>query len=94
MQEAQAAGRADLAYSEETIARPGCGEEMRTMITVELTMDEAHAIEDAATELAERDELILGPIDREALRMAGKILTNAVGVEEFYQEAAELAEAA
>jgi len=57
-------------------------------------MDEAHAIADAATELAERDELILGPIDREALRMANKILTNAVGVEEFYQEAAELAKAA
>jgi len=67
---------------------------MRTMITVEFTMDEAHAIADAATELAERDELILGPIDREALRMANKILTNAVGVEEFYQEAAELAKAA
>lgn len=94
MQEGQAAGRADLGYSEETIARPGCGEEMRTMITVEFTMDEAHAIADAATELAERDELILGPIDREALGMAGKILTNAVGVEEFYEEVAELAEAA
>ena len=64
------------------------------MITVEFTMDEAHAIVDAATELAERDELILGPIDREALGMANKILTNAVGVGEFYQEVAELAEAA
>lgn len=53
---------------------------MRTMITVEFTMDEAHAIVDGATELAERDELILGPIDREALGMANTIITNAVRV--------------
>jgi hypothetical protein len=67
---------------------------MGTMVTVELSLDEAHAIADATRELAERDELILGPIDREALRMADKILTNAIGVEEFYQEVAELAKAA
>ena len=60
------------------------------MITVELTLDEAHAIADAASELANRDELILGPIDWDALRTADKILINAVGVEEFYQEVAQL----
>jgi hypothetical protein len=67
---------------------------MRTMVTIEFTLDEAHAITDAARQLAERDELILAPIDREALRTANTTLANAVGVEEFYQEVAQLAEAA
>ena len=35
------------------------------MITVEFTMDEAHATADTVRELLERNELSLSPIDRE-----------------------------
>jgi len=75
-------------------ARPGCGEEMGTMVTVEFTVDEAHAIADALAGLAERDELIPGTIDREALRAADKKITDDAEAEEFYLQAAQLAEAA
>ena len=64
------------------------------MVTVEFTMDEAHAIADALTGLVEPGELIPGTIDREALRTADKKITNDVGTEEFYLQAAKLAEAA
>jgi hypothetical protein len=64
------------------------------MVTVEFTMDEAHAIADALTGLVEPGELIPGTFDREALRTAGEKITNDVGTEEFYLQAAKLAEAA
>jgi len=64
---------------------------MRTMITVEFTMDEAHATADTVRELLERNELSL--IDREALRTADDKVTNAVDTAEFYQQAEELAQA-
>lgn len=64
------------------------------MVTVEFTMDEAHAIADALTGLVEPGELIPGTLDREALRTAGEKITNDVGTEEFYLQAAKLAEAA
>ena len=64
------------------------------MVTVEFTVNEAHAIADALTGLVERDELIPGTIDREALRAADEKIINDVGTEEFYLQAAELAEAA
>ena len=60
------------------------------MVTVDFTMDEAYAAVDTVRELLERHQFGLGPIDREALRTADKILINAVGVEEFYQEVAQL----
>jgi hypothetical protein len=61
------------------------------MITVEFTMDEAHATADTVRELLERNELSL--IDREALRTADNKVTNAVDTAEFYQQADELAQA-
>ena len=64
------------------------------MVTVEFTMDEAHAIADALTGLVEPGELIPGTLDREALRTAGEKITNDVDAEEFYLQAAKLAEAA
>ncbi len=63
------------------------------MVTVEFTVDEAHAIADALTGLAERNELP-GTIDREALRTADKKITNDVAAEEFFQQMLKLAEAA
>jgi len=64
------------------------------MITVEFTMDEAHAIADALTGLIERGELIPGTIDPEPLRTADKKIINDVCTREFYLQAAKLAEAA
>ena len=64
------------------------------MITVELTMDEAHATADTVRELLERNELSLDPIDREALRTADNKVTNAVDTAEFYRQAEELEHAA
>jgi len=61
------------------------------MITVEFTMDEAHATADTVRELLERNELSL--IDREALRTADNKVTSAVDTAEFYQQAEELAQA-
>ena len=63
------------------------------MITVELTMDEAHAIADAMREIM-APEVILEPIDWEAVRMADQKITNTVNTEEFLLQAAELAKAA
>jgi hypothetical protein len=63
------------------------------MVTLEFTLDEAHTIADALRELAERDELILGPVDMEALRTADDKLIQAAGSAEFYREAAMLAQA-
>ena len=60
------------------------------MITVELTMDEAHATADTVRELLERNELSLDPIDREALRTADNKVTNAVDTAEFYRQAEKL----
>jgi len=95
LQEVQAADRVgSVVPGGGDCARPGCGEEMGTMVTVEFTLDEAHAMADAIRGLVERDELIVGPIDREALRTADKIIIDAVGTEEFYQEVAELAQPA
>ena len=78
-------------------ARPGRGadrgKEMGTMV-IEFTMEEAHAIADAATGLLERNELVLGTIDREALRTADKKITDDVGAEEFNQQMLKLAETA
>ena len=64
------------------------------MVIVEFTVDEAHAIADALTGLAERDELIPGTIDREAVRTADKKITDDVAAEEFFQQMLKLAEAA
>jgi hypothetical protein len=61
------------------------------MITVEFTMDEAHATADTVRELLERNELSL--IDREALRTADNKVTNAVDTAEFYRQAEKLAQA-
>jgi hypothetical protein len=71
-------------------ARPGCGEEMRTMVTVEFTMEEAHAVADALTGLVEPSELIPGTIDRQALRTADEKIINDVGTEEFCLQAVKL----
>jgi hypothetical protein len=60
------------------------------MITLEFTLDEAHTIADALRELAERDELILGPVDWKALRTADNKLIRAAGSAEFYRQAADL----
>lgn len=60
------------------------------MITVEFTMDEAHATADTVRELLERNELSLNPIDREALRTADNKVTNAVDTAEFYRQAEKL----
>jgi hypothetical protein len=49
------------------------------MITVNLTMDEAHVVSDAISELAERNEPTLGLIDCKALRAASNKLTAAIG---------------
>ena len=61
------------------------------MITVELTVDEAHAIADVMRELVE-PEVILDPIDREAVRIrtADKKIANTVNKEEFLLQEAEL----
>jgi len=59
------------------------------MITVELTTDEAQAIADVMRELVEPD-VILDPIDWEAVRTADKKIVNAVNTEEFLLQAAEL----
>ena len=59
------------------------------MITVELTTDEAQAIADVMRELVE-PEVILDPIDWEAVRTADKKIVNAVNTEEFLLQAAEL----
>lgn len=52
-----------------------------TMITVNLTMDEAQAVAGAVRELIERSELneiVLGPIDWDDLRTASGKLTAAI----------------
>ena len=59
------------------------------MITVELTMDEAHAIADAMREIM-APEVILEPIDREAVRTADQKITNTVNTQEFLLQEAEL----
>ena len=59
------------------------------MITVELTTDEAHAIADVMRELVE-PEVILDPIDWEAVRMADKKIVNTVNTEKFLLQEAEL----
>jgi len=61
------------------------------MVTVEFTMDEAHAIADALTGLVAPSGLIPGTIDREALRTADTKLVNDVGTEEFCLQEVELA---
>ena len=62
------------------------------MITVEFTMEEAHATADAVTELTERHELSLEPSDWEALRTADDKIINAVDTAEFYRQAEKLAQ--
>jgi hypothetical protein len=59
------------------------------MITVELTTDEAQAIADVMRELVE-PEVILDPIDWEAVRTADKKIVNAVNTEKFLLQEAEL----
>jgi hypothetical protein len=59
------------------------------MITVELTMDEAQAIADVMRELVE-PEVILDPIDWEAVRTADKKIVNTVNTEKFLLQEAEL----
>jgi len=59
------------------------------MITVELTMDEAQAIADVMRELVE-PEVILDPIDWEAVRTADKKIVNTVSTEKFLVQEAEL----
>jgi len=59
------------------------------MITVELTTDEAQAIADVMRELVE-PEVILDPIDWEAVRTADKKIVNKVNTEEFLLQEAEL----
>jgi len=63
------------------------------MVTVEFTVDEAHAVVDALTGLVEHGELSPGTTDREALRTADEKMINHVGTEEFYLQAAKLAAA-
>ena len=60
------------------------------MITVEFTMEEAHATANAVTELTERHELSLEPSDWEVLRTADDKITNAVDTAEFYLQAEKL----
>ena len=64
------------------------------MITVEFTMDEAHATADTVRELLERNGVSLDPIDREVLRTADSKVTNAVNTAEFYRQAEKLEHAA
>jgi len=64
------------------------------MITVEFTMDEAHATADTVRELLERNGVSLGPIDRKALRTADSKVINAVDTAEFYRQAEKLEHAA
>ncbi len=64
------------------------------MITVEFTMDEAHATADTVRKLLERNELSLDPMNREVLRTADNKVTNAVDTAEFYQQAEKLEHAA
>ena len=59
------------------------------MITVELTMDEAQAIADVMRELVEPD-VILDPIDWEAVRTADKKIVNTANTEKFLLQEAEL----
>jgi hypothetical protein len=59
------------------------------MITVELTMDEAHAIGDALRELM-APEVFLEPVDWETVRMADQRITNTVNTEEFLLQETEL----
>jgi len=64
--------------------RPIAGDE-ETMVTVNLTMDEAQAVAGAMRELIERtelNELILGPIDWDDLRTARNKLTAAIDEDE------------
>ncbi len=59
------------------------------MITVDLTVGEAHALSDAMEELVGPEETPV-PIDWEAIRTADKKITNAVNTEEFLLQEMEL----
>jgi hypothetical protein len=59
------------------------------MITVELTMDEAHALSDVMMELV-GPEVTPVPIDWEAVRTADKKISNAVTTEEFLLQETKL----
>ncbi|GEM_PF-1341536 len=59
------------------------------MITVELTMGEAHALSDVMRELV-GPGVIPVPIDWEAVRTADKKITNTVNAEEFLLQEIEL----
>jgi len=63
------------------------------MITIQLTTTEAHAMSDVIRELAE-PELILDPIDWEAVRTAIQKITNTENVEEFLLQQKELEQVA
>jgi len=59
------------------------------MITVELTIDEAHALSDVMRELV-GPEVTPVPIDWEAVRTADKKITGTVRTEEFLLQEIEL----
>jgi hypothetical protein len=59
------------------------------MITVELTMDEAHALSDVMRELV-GPEVTPVPIDWEAVRTADKKISNTVTTEEFLLQETKL----
>jgi hypothetical protein len=59
------------------------------MITVELTMDEAHALSDVMRELV-GPQVTPVPIDWEAVRTADKKISNTVTTEEFLLQETKL----
>jgi hypothetical protein len=59
------------------------------MITVELTMDEAHALSEVMRELVGPQAAPV-PIDWEAVRAADKKITGTVNTEEFLLQETEL----